>query len=51
MEMNRTDITYGQLDKTLVSMGFKRRMLNDDPPARRYEHRETGAGFMTRRFQ
>jgi hypothetical protein len=41
--MRRTDVTYGQLDKVLRSLGFSRRLLTKDPPAVRYEHPETGA--------
>ena len=41
--MKRTDVTYGQLDKVLRSLGFSCRLLKGDPPARRYEHKETGA--------
>jgi hypothetical protein len=43
--MRRTDVTYGQLDKTLRSLGFSCRLVSGEPPARRYEHKETGAGF------
>ena len=41
--MKRADATYGQLDKVLRSLGFSCRLENGDPPARRYEHKETGA--------
>jgi len=41
--MKRTDITYGQLDKVLRSLGFSCRLVEKDPPARRYEHKESGA--------
>jgi hypothetical protein len=41
--MNRTDVTYGQLDKVLRSLGFSCRELNKKPPVRLYEHKETGA--------
>lgn len=41
--MRRTDVTYGQLDRVLRSLGFSRRMLKKDPPALRYEHKESGA--------
>jgi hypothetical protein len=44
--MKRTDVTYGQLDKVLRSFGFSCRLLTDDPPARRYEHKESGALIM-----
>jgi len=41
--MEKTDFTYGQLDKVLRSFGFSSRLLDKDPPARRYEHKQTGA--------
>lgn len=41
--MKRTDVTYGQLDKVLRSLGFSCRLVQGPPPARRYEHKETGA--------
>jgi hypothetical protein len=45
--MKRTEITYGQLDKVLRSLGFSCRLVNGEPPARRYEHKETGALIST----
>jgi hypothetical protein len=44
--MNRTDVTYGQLDEVLRSLGFSCRPVNGEPPARLYEHKESGASFM-----
>jgi hypothetical protein len=41
--MNNTDVTYGQLDKVLRSLGFSYHLVQGDPPARRYLHEETGA--------
>ena len=41
--MKKTDVTYGQLDKVLRSLGFSCRLVKGDPPARRYEHKESGA--------
>ena len=41
--MTRTEVTYGQLDRVLKSLGFTCRMLTDDPPARLYEHKASGA--------
>jgi hypothetical protein len=41
--MKRTDVTYGQLDRALRSLGFSRRLVAKDPPALRYEHKESGA--------
>jgi hypothetical protein len=43
---NRTDFTYGQLDWVLRSFGFTKRLLKDEPPARVYEHKESGALIM-----
>jgi hypothetical protein len=37
------DVTYGQLEKVLRSLGFTCRPGNNDPPGRVYEHKETGA--------
>ncbi len=41
--MTRTDVTYGQLDRVLHSLGFSCRLVKREPPARVYEHKETGA--------
>jgi len=41
--MKRTEVTYGQLDRVLRSLGFTSYLSTGDPPARRYEHKETGA--------
>lgn len=41
--MRQTDITYGQLDRVLKSLGFSCRLLTDDPPAKLYEHKASGA--------
>src|SRR5262249_42585940 len=40
--MKRTDVTYGQLDGALRSLGFSCRLVTEEPPARVYEH-ESGA--------
>jgi hypothetical protein len=48
--MKRTDITYGQLDRALRSLGFSCRLKEGDPAARAYEHKETGAYFSTPPF-
>ncbi len=34
----RTNVTYGQLDRVLRSLGFSCRVDGDDPPARVYKH-------------
>jgi hypothetical protein len=44
--MNRTDVTYGQLEKALRALGFTCRPGNNDPPGRIYEHAKTGAIVM-----
>jgi hypothetical protein len=41
-----TEVTYGQLDRVLRSLGFSSRLAPGKPPARHYEHKETGA-FIT----
>src|SRR5262245_42978495 len=41
--MKRTEVTYGQLDKDLRSLGFPCRALKKEPPTRVYEHKESGA--------
>jgi hypothetical protein len=43
--MKRTDVTYGQLDRALRALGFSCRLLEREPPARVYEHKEAGALF------
>jgi hypothetical protein len=48
--VKRTEITYGQLDQALRSLGFSCRLVPGDPPARVYEHHETGASFMLPAF-
>jgi hypothetical protein len=44
--MNRTEVTYGQLDKVLRSLGFSCRPTKQVPPGRIYEHKITGAVVM-----
>ena len=41
--MNRTDVTYGQLDQVLRSLGFTCRLEKLRTPARVYEHKQSGA--------
>jgi hypothetical protein len=41
--MKRTEVTYGQLDKVLRSLGFTCRLVKGEPPALLYEHKESGA--------
>jgi hypothetical protein len=44
--MKRTEITYGQLDKVLRSLGFTCRPGKQNPPGRIYEQKQTGAVVM-----
>ena len=42
--MKQSEVTYGQLDKVLRSLGFSCRLMTDDPPPTRiYQHKEAGA--------
>ena len=41
--MKRAEVTYGQLDKVLRSLGFSCRPSKQPPPGRVYEHKESGA--------
>jgi hypothetical protein len=43
--MKRTDVTYGQLDKVLRSLGFTCRLVQGDPSARVYTHQDSGASI------
>jgi hypothetical protein len=43
--MKRTDVTYGQVDRVLRSLGFSCRE-SKNPPTRIYEHKESGAWIM-----
>ncbi len=44
--MTRTDVTYGQLDKALKSLGFICRLAKLRGDVRLYEHEATGARFI-----
>jgi hypothetical protein len=44
--MRRTEVTYGQLDRVLRSLGFSSRPARQDPPGRVYEHPQAGAVIM-----
>ncbi len=45
--MNRTEVTYGQLDQVLRSLGFSCRLFTAAPPPTNvYEHAGTGAKIM-----
>ena len=41
--MKRTEVTYGQLDRVLRSLGFTCQEEQGDRPALRYEHKGSGA--------
>ena len=49
--MRRTDVTYGQLDRVLRSLGFTCRPAQHDPPGRIYEHPQAGAIIMLPAFR
>jgi hypothetical protein len=48
--VKRTNVTYGQLDKVLRSLGFTCRPGNNDPPGHIYEHKKAGAIVMLPAF-
>ncbi len=49
--MKRSNVTYGQLDKVLRSLGFSCRLITDaPPPPRGYQHQETGAMILLPAF-
>jgi hypothetical protein len=48
--MRRTEVTYGQLDRVLRSLGFSCRPAQEDPPGRIYEHPEAGAMILLPAF-
>src|SRR5438128_1475509 len=48
--MKRAEVTYGQLDKVLRSLGFSCHPTKHDPPGCIYEHKETGAVVMLPAF-
>jgi hypothetical protein len=48
--MKRTNVTFGQLNKVLRSLGFSCRPAKHDPPGFVYEHKETGAIIMLPEF-
>lgn len=41
--MKRAEVSYGQLDNVLRSLGFTCRVVMKDREARRYEHAQSGA--------
>lgn len=49
--MSPSQVTYGQLDKVLRSLGFDWRPAKRNPPGCVYEHKETGALIMLPAFR
>ncbi len=43
--MKRAEVTYGQLERALRSLGLSSRLVPGDPPARIYEHKAFGYLF------
>jgi len=48
--MRRTKFTYGQLGKVLRSLGFTSRLVEGNPPALIYDHKDTGCSIMVPPF-
>lgn len=48
--MNRTEVTYGQLDKVLRSLGFTCQPAKHDPPGHVYKHKTAGAVILLPAF-
>ena len=49
--MKRSEVTYGQLDKVLRSLGFSCRLITEEPPPTRvYDHQQAGAMIMLPAF-
>jgi hypothetical protein len=48
--MKRTDVTYGQLDNVLRSLGFSCQPSDKKPPGRIYHHLKSGAMIMLPSF-
>ena len=44
--MKRAEVTYGQLDKVLRSLGFSCRVADDPPPTRVYRHKQAETTIM-----
>lgn len=44
--MKRSQITYGQLDNVLRTLGFSCRLIDEPPPTRVYQHERAGAIVM-----
>jgi hypothetical protein len=48
--MRRVEFTYGQLGTVLRSLGFSSRLVEVDPPALIYDHKQTGCHIMVPPF-
>src|SRR5439155_12760359 len=49
--MKRSEVTYGQLDRVLRSLGFSCRVITDKPPpARVYQHQQAGTQILLPAF-
>ncbi len=48
--MKRSEVTYGQLDQVLRSLGFSCHPSTKDPPGRVYEHKKAGAMILLPAF-
>ncbi len=44
------NVTYGQLDKVLRSLGFTYHLAEDDPPTRLHDHRKSDSRIMLPAF-
>ena len=43
--MKRSEVTYGQLDRAMRSLGLSGRLFPGKPPALQYEHKDFGPVF------
>ena len=48
--MKNSEVTYGQLDKVLRSLGFSSHPSKNDPPGQVYEHQKAGAMILLPAF-
>lgn len=50
VDQRRTNVTYRQIDRLLLSIGFKCQEINDEVPVRVYYHPEFDAEIVLPRF-